>query len=427
MLLKQSLILMRSYADSGNPPDFCRDLLNDVISISGADFGNVLLLNKEKTGFEIVAQRGVNLAFLKHFAFVPLEKEDSDCCDRAVKENWRVRIEDVEKDHAFRDHLEIARSVPFRAMQSVPLLGRNGNLLGVITTQFREPRLPNEEQLKELEHRIEQAGHLIEAMWAELTRTAGGQRSKTGENWFLHSLRFFQGLSEQDQDSLLQICSVKEHEKDENIILCGQKADRMFIVLNGWVKIYNVNNENRESGIMLLTQGDEFGTEAILNEEAYFYTASASTKTQILEFPASHLKDLIRRCPDIAEKIMRVFSDETRRRQINEICMRHKVATQRIACLLLRLTSWMKGNGGTFRMPYKKAVAATQLDMDQATFSRALADMKDWGVSTKEKSEVTINDFLKLSEHCCLHCPVPQGRCPGRRIRGDLEVYDSSL
>jgi len=231
---------------------------------------------------------------------------------------------------------------------------------------------------------------------------------------FLRSLTFFDGISEEGRNALSNICKVADYPKGSDIAQAHKQADRLFIVLNGWVKVSSANSNGKEKGLMLLTQGDGFGADAIFDGGTFLFNARAETKTQALEILTGALQDMVRHRTEPAMVIMRVLSREIKERRIMEACLRHEHDSQRVACLLLRLTAWMKGKGGTFRMPYKKSVASAQLGMDQGTFSRALAGLKRLGVSSKE-GEITFDDFSALSKQVCIDCPF-SNHCKGNRL-----------
>lgn len=391
-----------------------QEMPSESIAAVGADFGNVQVVNAGGSGLEILVHPGFNIDFLRHFAVVLLG-DFSTACRRVAKEGQSVTIKDVKTDPSFKRNAEIAHRVSFRAVQSAPILDSSGKLPTMVSTHFRESRLPDEQQLEQLDLYINKMAGRLESFCIKESGKTNIKKSRDDPSSYLYSIDFFQGLDHSNRESLLRTGVIREYSKGDDIIFYGNRADRMFIVLNGWIKIYNANNDKRESGIMLLTQGNEFGAESVFYGGTYIYAARAETKSRILEIPAIDLKNMARKCPNLSEKIMHVLSKEIKQRQISEICLRHKKSTQRISCLLLRLTAWMNGKGGTFRMPYKKAVAAAQLDMDQATFSRALADMQDLGISTKE-SEITVKDFSLLVDHACQHCPMEAGQCVGRRM-----------
>jgi transcriptional regulator with GAF, ATPase, and Fis domain len=142
------------------------EVLNATIELQNADFGNVQLYNPENQALEIVAQRGFQPEFLDYFSSV---REDEAACGRALQRRERVIIEDVETDTAFELHRQIATSAGFRAVQSTPLFSRNGELLGMLSTHFRQPHRPSERELRLTDLYIVQAAELIERNQARAT------------------------------------------------------------------------------------------------------------------------------------------------------------------------------------------------------------------------------------------------------------------
>jgi len=121
------------------------ELLTAIISLQNADFGNIQLYNPESQALEIVVQRGFQQDFLDHFRSV---HDDGATCGRAMQRRERIIIEDVQTDPDFEPHRRIAASAGFRAVQSTPLLTRTGELLGMISTHFRQAHRPSEHELR---------------------------------------------------------------------------------------------------------------------------------------------------------------------------------------------------------------------------------------------------------------------------------------
>jgi PAS domain S-box-containing protein len=121
------------------------ELLNAIISLQNADFGNIQLYNPDSLALEIVVQRGFQQDFLDHFKSV---HDDGAACGRAMQRRERIIIQDVQTDPDFEPHRRIAASAGFRAVQSTPLLTRTGELLGMISTHFRQPHVPSEHELR---------------------------------------------------------------------------------------------------------------------------------------------------------------------------------------------------------------------------------------------------------------------------------------
>jgi len=140
------------------------EILTATIALQNADFGNVQLYNPDTQALEIVAHRGFRQDFLDYFSRV---HEDSAACGRAFQSRERVVIEDVLSDPGFAPHRQIAASAGFRAVQSTPLFGRNGEPLGMLSTHFRRPHRPSLRELRLTDLYARQAAEMIERKRAE--------------------------------------------------------------------------------------------------------------------------------------------------------------------------------------------------------------------------------------------------------------------
>ena len=122
-------------------------MLDDVIALLGAEYGNVQLL----IGPELViaAQRGLPSDFLKSFRRVT--KDDGSACGRALLSAKSIVISDVEKDMEFAIYRNIAKRTHFRAVQSTPLITPDGQRLGILSTHFANPHQPSKIEMETLQ------------------------------------------------------------------------------------------------------------------------------------------------------------------------------------------------------------------------------------------------------------------------------------
>ena len=172
--------------------DSLQSALNEVleagIRITEADFGNVRILNSDRSGLEIVAHSGFNKAFLERFNLVPLTGASS-VCGKAAQVQGRVMVEDLETDPEYEAYREIVRSVPFRAAQSTPLLNSKGELLGILSTHFKEARLPSDCNFRMLDLYALHAANLIERLRAEEALQQADRRKDEFLATLSHELR----------------------------------------------------------------------------------------------------------------------------------------------------------------------------------------------------------------------------------------------
>lgn len=109
-------------------------ILDVAIEADGAAKGNVQLYNPIVGGLEIVAQRGFNDAFLATFRIV--RADEPSACGRALRFKRRVTIADIRNDLFFGPYLTVAAEAGFRAVQSTPIITKDGIVKGILSTHF---------------------------------------------------------------------------------------------------------------------------------------------------------------------------------------------------------------------------------------------------------------------------------------------------
>ncbi|WP_198029444.1 GAF domain-containing protein [Bradyrhizobium sp. WSM3983] len=152
--------------ETSDLPSILYEILDGIIELQKADFGDVQLYDEATGTLKIVAHRGLDQRFLDYFANV--DAGDSSACGLALRSGARFIIEDVNADPDFAPHRGIAASMGFRAVQSTPLLDRSsGKPLGMLSTHFREPHRPSEDELRFSDVYARQATDVLASRLAE--------------------------------------------------------------------------------------------------------------------------------------------------------------------------------------------------------------------------------------------------------------------
>jgi PAS domain S-box-containing protein len=175
------------------------EVLDAIIQLQRADFGDVQLYNPQTRTLQIVAQRGFNDEFLAHFANV--EAGDGSACGQALQHRRRVVIEDVNEEPSFAQYRSIAAAAGFRAVQSTPLTASgNGGPIGMLSTQFRNPHRPSERDLRTTDLYARQAADVIASRLAE----ERARRHEALTSAMLQQLPIGVGLTDRDGRFLLR-------------------------------------------------------------------------------------------------------------------------------------------------------------------------------------------------------------------------------
>jgi signal transduction histidine kinase/DNA-binding response OmpR family regulator len=152
---------------AGNDFDKCLDeIVAAAIDLTGAEKGNLQLLDPVSGSLMLAAHRGFEEPFRKYFASVG---DHDSACGVAMARSERLVVEDVTQGDIFvgKPSLDVLREAGVRAVQSTPLMSSAGQLLGMISTHFPQPHQPVERELRLMDLLARQAADYLERMQAE--------------------------------------------------------------------------------------------------------------------------------------------------------------------------------------------------------------------------------------------------------------------
>jgi PAS domain S-box-containing protein len=124
------------------------EIVAAAAEFTGTDRGCVQLLSEDGEQLEMFVHRGYgpDSGFVRHFLF----QGSKPACDAARQDQRRILIDDVASFPALlgTEDRRVALAEDIRATQSTPMVSRKGELVGVLSTQFRQPHRPGEHELK---------------------------------------------------------------------------------------------------------------------------------------------------------------------------------------------------------------------------------------------------------------------------------------
>ncbi|MGH8598359.1 MAG: GAF domain-containing protein, partial [Gammaproteobacteria bacterium] len=153
------------------------EVLDAAIELLGGDFGVVQLYDEASQALRIAAQCGFQPDSLRLFELV--DADDPSTCGRALRTGRRVIVEDVNEDDDFADLRLVAANAGYRSAQSTPLIGRHGQVLGMLSTHHREAHRPTPSDLDILDLYAQQAVLTLERLRATERVQQSEQRYRT--------------------------------------------------------------------------------------------------------------------------------------------------------------------------------------------------------------------------------------------------------
>jgi PAS domain S-box-containing protein len=140
-------------------PALLAAVVDTAIEVTGADAGTLQLYDEASDSLRIAAQRGFQPAFLEHFAVV----RGHCACGEVMQSRRQVVVEEVEASPIFDAPSRAVMAVAgVRSVQSTPMVSREGRLLGVMSTHWRQRHRPDADRMRTLEIVVRQAADALE-------------------------------------------------------------------------------------------------------------------------------------------------------------------------------------------------------------------------------------------------------------------------
>jgi CRP/FNR family transcriptional regulator, dissimilatory nitrate respiration regulator len=198
-------------------------------------------------------------------------------------------------------------------------------------------------------------------------------------------------------DAIIQRATTKSFRRGATIFLQGDTAQNIFVVLDGWVKLFRITPTGAEAVVGVFTKGRSFGEAVALDGAPYPVTAEAVTDSRLLLVGANVLSSMMRERPEIA---LAVVTSTFRHlhglvQQVEQL--KAHTGAQRVAEFLLDLCSCETGSC-TITLPYDKTLIAGRLGMQPQSLSRAFNRLERLGVKIAH-NQATIADIEKLREY----------------------------
>lgn len=186
----------------------------------------------------------------------------------------------------------------------------------------------------------------------------------------------------------------------------GDPAESVFMVLEGWLKVYRLTPDGGETVLHVFRSGETLAEPAAFGLGRYPATAEAACEARILQVPAAFLIAEIDRAPQLVLKVIGLFSQrlhalvsETERRQF--LSTPHRLAAFLLDLMAQEGVPSEQTTPLDLSLPYDKALVAARLGMTPESFSRALAKLKPVGIDSNGshihiRNPQLLRDFVPL-------------------------------
>ena len=199
-------------------------------------------------------------------------------------------------------------------------------------------------------------------------------------------------LESEEFGELLAILRRQQAKNRETLISEGDRADFVFNVTHGAVKLYKLMADGRRQITGFLFEGDFLG---IAMHDEYPYSAEAVGNVHVCRFDRKKLQHLLDKFPQLEKRLLSMASDEIAQAQDQMLLLGRKTAREKLCSFLMALSERMADRGrdpSILFVPMSRADIGDYLGLTTETVSRTFTALKRSGViRLMEGNRVMIN------------------------------------
>lgn len=228
-----------------------------------------------------------------------------------------------------------------------------------------------------------------------------GTSQEGGKLWYLRQVDLFRGLSEHELDELDQTVEILRFQPGQQIIGPEAKAERVYIIKSGTVRLFHRGPDGREITVDVLGPGRPFGVSALFGPSGGRLLAEAATEAVVCTGEGIRFLGVMAQHPRIALNLItqlgaQVLQTEQQLAQFNS-----SDARERLAVALYRLVrdAGEPQPGGGYALPkgMSQRSLAQQVGASRETVTRLIASLVQEGYIRRAGRRLIIADVEKLA------------------------------
>lgn len=196
-------------------------------------------------------------------------------------------------------------------------------------------------------------------------------------------------------DMVIAGAHARNIERGGTIFLQGERATAVYIVADGWVKLYRIVPSGAEAVVDVLTRGRSFAEAVAFRRDVYPVSAEAVTDCTLIRIESDAILQLIERSPAFATALLAATFAHLHDLVAQVQSLKAQTGAQRVAAFLLDLSE-CNGAACAVTLPYDKVLIAGRLGMKPESLSRAFTRLKPLGVTVRQnRAEIADIEMLR--------------------------------
>lgn len=212
---------------------------------------------------------------------------------------------------------------------------------------------------------------------------------------FLKRTALLKGLSECQLDQLSAKLVRRQYKKGEVVFSEGQKAEHLFFVYQGRVRLYKSSREGKSQTLQLFSSSGVFAEVPALEGGFFPAHCEAIENTTLLLLKRQALLSLIQKDSELALNMIAILASRLRAFSNTIADLTLKETDVRLANYLLQL-SHVQGNEALIRLDLSKPVLANSLGTSRENLYRVIDKLQHQAVIDMDGCYIKIINYSAL-------------------------------
>jgi CRP/FNR family transcriptional regulator, nitrogen oxide reductase regulator len=209
----------------------------------------------------------------------------------------------------------------------------------------------------------------------------------------LTSASIFAGLERKDLEAIARAGRMSRIRNGEFYFQEGDPADRMYLLVEGKIRLTQVTPDGQQVILRYIGPGDEFGVIAMLSEIEFPVSAEAAEDSLSLTWDSATLQKLMHAYPRLATNALHILAQRVKEFQDRIRELATEKVERRLARALLRLVRQAGRKvpaGVLIDLPLSRQDLAEMTGTTLYTASRILSQWETRGIIHSGREQITI-------------------------------------
>ena len=208
-------------------------------------------------------------------------------------------------------------------------------------------------------------------------------------------------LSEQEMEDLAKRTPDTFLEQDDVLYTPKDGTERLFVLKEGRVQLYQVNREGEEITLSVVEDGNVFGEMALTGQSLHGLYVRALAPSTVVTLRREEIEDLIMRKPEVGLRLVRELAERLHDSEARYADLVGKDVPARLATLILTLVD-SEGvvSSESLRIPthYTHEQLGSMIGCKRVAVTRAFRKLEEEGGVELEDRRIVVKDRGALEE-----------------------------